>query len=80
MVYFAAAVNLGALQLRALFEHWPSAKPMLMGPETSSKQPQREQEKRREEEMERDEGEEEGSNTTTTARENGGRICVVSIL
>ena len=36
-------MNLGALQLRALFEHWPSARPLVTSSEKS--EPQREGEK-----------------------------------
>ena len=36
-------MNLGALQLRALFEHWPSAKPLVTSSEKS--EPQRETDK-----------------------------------
>ena len=74
-----SAVNLGALQLRALFEHWPSAKPMET--ETAPRQPQeRERERERgkgEREKER-EGETGEEANDVSASENGG--CLRSVL
>ena len=40
-------MNLGALQLRALFEHWPSARPLVTSPETNDSQGEREKSEER---------------------------------
>ena len=45
---FLSAVNLGALQLRALFEHWPSARPMVATSDTLRRQDGEGEEGRRE--------------------------------
>ena len=68
-----SAVNLGALQLRALFEHWPSAKPMET--ETAPRQPQERERERERGEREKVKGEKEREGETgddVSASENGG--------
>ena len=77
-----SAVNLGALQLRALFEHWPSAKPMET--ETAPRQPQERERERERGKGERVKGEKEREGKTgveandVSASENGG--CLRSVL
>ena len=69
-VLCVCVVNLGALQLRALFEHWPSARPLVTSQPKPKQQQQTEQQttQPKEEEKERDSqpGEETIEGTTPT--------------